>query len=158
MRPILLLALTLGLASADPGRPEVDPLLRAIDLPVAAVEARQAGYRPDEVREVIDAARRAGMSGGNAAGLLRRLTHAAPSGKAVPGLAQVARDRLDAGVRGKALVEAIDAARADALGPDALKAPRGAKAGKGARAGQGAPARRGKGAGEGRRPAAGGEE
>jgi len=126
---VLLLLVTAAAAQdTDAGRNDVkDRLLRAIRLPRTADEARQAGIPDDQVREAIDVVRGHGIDAGDAQLVLEEEVRSVKENGPIDNFGAFVRSRLDSGLRGRELAEAIRAEHA-ARGK---KAHGGSKAGPG---------------------------
>lgn len=90
---------------ADP----VAAILEALRLPALVTEARQAGVTEAAVREVLDGLRRQGLPAADAALVLREEVDAVHAGAPKDNFGGFVQRQLAAGLRGRALAEAIRA-------------------------------------------------
>jgi hypothetical protein len=91
--------------AADP----VAAILDALRLPALVTEARQAGVSEASVREVLDGLRRRGLPADEAAIVLREEVDAVNAGGPKDNFGGFVQRQLAAGLRGRALAEAIRA-------------------------------------------------
>jgi len=109
---VLRLLTLVSLLVAVPSRQVVDPwaaILEALRLPGLVTEARQAGVTESAVREVLDGLRRRGLPADEAALVLREELDAVNAGAPKDNFGGFVQRQLAAGLRGRALAEAIRA-------------------------------------------------
>ena len=106
MLRFLTLAVTL---TAPPLNQAEEPILQALLLPTLATAARQAGVADGLVREVLDALRRSGLSAQEAALVVDEEVEAVNAGAPKDNFGGFVQRQLAAGLRGRALAEAIRA-------------------------------------------------
>lgn len=87
----------------------VASILEALRLPALVTEARQAGVTEATVREVLDGLRRRGLPAADAAMVLREEVDAVNAGEPKDNFGGFVQRQLAAGLRGRALAEAIRA-------------------------------------------------
>lgn len=87
-------------------------LLRAIELPRAAQDARAAGLSESELRETLDALHLHGVTAGDARAVFVAWVRLGTASASTP-LAAIVRERLASGVRGPALADALRASTRD---------------------------------------------
>jgi hypothetical protein len=101
-------------------------ILRALRLPALATEARRAGVPEAAVRGVLDELRRRGLPADEAAQVVGVEVDAVNAGAPKDNFGGFVRRQLDAGLRGRALAEAIRAEhRAQGIGRPAGRQPQG---------------------------------
>jgi hypothetical protein len=84
-------------------------IIRALGLPALATEARQAGVSEAAVRDVLDALRGRGLPADEAALVVREEVDAVHAGAPKDNFGSFVHRQLEAGLRGRALAEAIHA-------------------------------------------------
>lgn len=87
----------------------VPPILRALRLPALVTEARRAGVADSQVRDVLDALRRRGLPAADAEAVLQEEVAAVRGGASKANFGAFVQRQLEAGLRGRALAEAIRA-------------------------------------------------
>lgn len=107
-RPLVLAALVLAVPLAQVNDP-VPTILRALTLPALATEARQAGVAEGLVRDVLDGLRRSGLAADEAALVVHEEVEAVNAGGPKDNFGGFVQQQLDAGLRGRALADAIRA-------------------------------------------------
>ena len=100
---LITLALT---TTAWAGAPE---LLSALDLPLKAHAAREAGIPKEEVSEALDAAKAKQVPAADAAAVLAEATDATKRDGTIDNFGGFVAEKLDSGLRGKELSDAIHA-------------------------------------------------
>ena len=101
-------------------------ILWALRLPALATEARRAGVPEAAVRGVLDELRRRGLPADEAAQVVGVEVDAVNAGAPKDNFGGFVRRQLDAGLRGRALAEAIRAEhRAQGIGRPAGRQPQG---------------------------------
>ena len=90
---------------ADP----VAAIVEALRLPALVTEARRAGVEESAVRDVLDGLRRRGLPADEAALVLREEVDAVNAGEPKDNFGGFVQRQLAAGLRGRALAEAIRA-------------------------------------------------
>jgi len=104
----------------------VPAILRALRLPALVTEARLAGVTDSVVREVLDGLRRRGLPADEAAMVVREEVDAVHAGAPKDNFGGFVQRQLDAGLRGRALAEAIRAEhRARGIGRPEGRPPQG---------------------------------
>jgi hypothetical protein len=100
-------------------------ILRALQLPALATEARRAGVPEAAVQGVLDELRRRGLPADEAVLVVREEVDAVQAGAPKDNFGGFVRRQLDAGLRGQALAQAIRAEhRARGIGsPAGRRAP-----------------------------------
>ena len=88
---------------------DVDHLLGVMRLPDEAREAREAGIPEKEVRQVVEEARKRGLSPEETGDILKEGGKATKENGQVEGFGEFVRERLNKGMRGKELSDAIHA-------------------------------------------------
>ena len=88
---------------------DVDHLLGVMKLPDETREAREAGIPEKEVRQVVEEARKRGLSAEETGAILREGGKATRENGCVEGFGAFVRERLDKGMRGRELSDAIHA-------------------------------------------------
>jgi hypothetical protein len=96
----------LPVAQIDVSTPAI---LRALQLPALVTEARRAGVADAVVRGVLDGLRRRGLPADEAALVIREEVDAVNAGAPKDNFGGFVQRQLDAGLRGRALAEAIRA-------------------------------------------------
>jgi hypothetical protein len=96
----------LPFAQVDDSTPAI---LRALQLPALVTEARRAGVTDALVRGVLDGLRRRGLPADEAALVVREEVDAVNAGAPKDNFGGFVQRQLDAGLRGRALAEAIRA-------------------------------------------------
>jgi len=91
---------------------EIGKLLRAIRLPEAAEEARREGVPAGDVKEVLEAARRRNVPAGDTKTIMVEEIRAVKEKGQIDGFGSFVRSKLDEGLRGRELSEAIHAEHA----------------------------------------------
>jgi hypothetical protein len=86
-----------------------DAILWALRLPALVTEARQVGVPEVVVGEVLDGLRRRGLPAGEAALVVREEVDAVKDGEPKDNFGAFVQSQLDAGLRGRALAQAIHA-------------------------------------------------
>jgi hypothetical protein len=106
-----ILALAALFAAAPPMQvgDSVPAILRALRLPALVTEARLAGVTDSVVREVLDGLRRRGLPADEAAIVVGEEVDAVHAGAPKDNFGGFVQQQLDAGLRGRALAEAIRA-------------------------------------------------
>jgi len=126
MHPILILA---GLLTAIPVLQvdqSVPSILQALRLPVLVHEARQAGAPDDAIRGLLDIFRGRGLPADEAVLVVQEELDAVRAGGPKDNFGGFVQRQLDAGFRGRALAEAIQAEhRARGIGRPAGRQPMG---------------------------------
>jgi hypothetical protein len=87
----------------------VPPILQALRLPALVTEARQAGVTEGLMRGVLDELRRRGLPADEAALVVGEEVDAVHAGAPKDNFGEFVHRQLDAGLRGRALAEAIRA-------------------------------------------------
>ena len=87
-------------------------LLRAIELPRAAQDARAAGLTESTLRETLDMLQQQGVAAADAGAVFVAWVRLGSAAASTP-LATLVRERLEAGVRGPALAEALRSSTRD---------------------------------------------
>ena len=101
-------------------------ILRALQLPALATEARRAGVPEAAVQGVLDELRRRGLPADEAALVVREEVDAVNAGAPKDNFGEFVHRQLDAGLRGQALAEAIRAEhRAQGIGRPEGRQPQG---------------------------------
>lgn len=102
----------------------VPAILRALELPAVASDARQAGVADGLVRDVLDGLRRRGLPADEAALVVRGEVDAVKAGAPADTFGAFVQHQLDQGLRGRALAEAIRAEhQARGIGRPAHRGP-----------------------------------
>lgn len=101
-----VLLAALPLAQAGDSTPTI---LQALQLPTLVTEARRAGVTDAVVRGVLDGLRRRGLPADDAARVVREEVDAVHAGAPKDNFGGFVHRQLDAGLRGRALAEAIRA-------------------------------------------------
>jgi len=97
-----------GAPLAQAGDPTfASTILEALRLPALVTEARGAGVPETAVRQVLDALRRRGVGADEAALVVREEVAAVNAGAPRDNFGAFVQAQLDAGLRGRALAEAI---------------------------------------------------
>ncbi|MEX1999802.1 MAG: hypothetical protein WD934_08950 [Gemmatimonadales bacterium] len=99
-----------GLALVLPGGQganQVPTIIRALELPSLASAARDAGVPPVQVESVLAGLHQRGLPAGEAALILRQEVDALAAGSARGRFGTFVQVHLEAGLRGRALAEAI---------------------------------------------------
>jgi len=106
-------------------------ILEALRLPALVTEARRAGVTETAVRDVLDGLRRRGLPADEAALVLREEVDAVNAGEPKDNFGGFVQQQLAAGLRGRALAEAIRAEhRARGIGHPEGRQPQGRDAAK----------------------------
>jgi hypothetical protein len=84
-------------------------MLRALLLPALATEARRAGVADTQVRGMLDALKRRGVPAADAAAVVEEEVAAVRAGAPKENFGAFVQGRLAAGLRGRALADAIRA-------------------------------------------------
>jgi hypothetical protein len=101
-------------------------ILQALQLPALATEARRAGVPEAAVQSVLDGLRRRGLPADQAALVVREEVDAVHAGAPKDNFGGFVQRQLDAGLRGRALAEAIRAEhRARGIGRPEGRGPEG---------------------------------
>ncbi|MCG6954946.1 MAG: hypothetical protein LJF04_03065 [Gemmatimonadetes bacterium] len=103
---LLLFFVAAPVAQVDDATPA---MLWAIRLPALVTEARQAGVTETVVREVLDGLRGRGLTADEAAMVVSEEIDAVKAGEPKDNFGGFVRQQLDAGLRGRALAQAIRA-------------------------------------------------
>jgi len=109
MQRFLALAAILAAAPLAQVGDAMPAILRALQLPALMTEARRAGVTETVVRDVLDGLRRRGQPADQAALVLREEVDAVKAGAPKDNFGAFVHRQLDAGLRGRALAEAIRA-------------------------------------------------
>jgi hypothetical protein len=109
MHRLLALAALLAVAPLAQLGDAMPALLRALQLPALVTEARRAGVSETAVQEVLDGLRRRGLPADEAALVIGEEVDAVHAGAPPDNFGAFVHRQLDAGLRGRALAEAIRA-------------------------------------------------
>jgi len=125
LRFLTLASLVVAAPFAQVGDP-VAAIVEALRLPALVTEARRAGVTEAAVREVLDGLRRRGLPAAEAALVLREEVDAVNAGEPKDNFGGFVQRQLAAGLRGRALAEAIRAEhRARGIGRPEGRQPQG---------------------------------
>lgn len=91
---------------------EKERILRAIELPQAAEQAREEGVPPEQVKDVLEAARRRKLPAGETEAIMTEETKAVRDKGQIDDFGSFVKSKLDEGLRGRELSEAIRAEHA----------------------------------------------
>lgn len=112
-RPIHRFLILAALFAAAPAAAQVDDsmpaILRALRLPALGTEARRAGVADSQVRGLLDALRGRGLPAADAEAVLQEEVAAVRAGGPKANFGAFVQRQLEAGLRGRALAEAIRA-------------------------------------------------
>jgi hypothetical protein len=109
MQRILALAALFAAAPMVQVEDAMPAILGALRLPEVVTEARRAGVADSAVRAVLDGLRRRGLPADEAALVVREEVDAVHAGAPKDNFGEFVHRQLDAGLRGRALAEAIRA-------------------------------------------------
>lgn len=108
----LLLLAPLGAAAQEPSRGVIDSVLRVLRLPRTTTEARTKGVPDSQVGGILDVLRRSKVPAGDAQEILEAEAEAKEAGRPAGNLGAFVQAQHQAGLRGRALAEAIHAEQA----------------------------------------------
>ena len=112
MRNVTLLTMLFLLPAPLAAQSVLDQIRDALRLPAIAADARQSGVPDAQVSDVLDQIRRRRLPAGDASRVLDEELRAVREGGPVDNFGAFVQTQLDAGLRGRALAEAIRAEHA----------------------------------------------
>lgn len=107
MRNVTLLTILLALPAPLAAQSVLDQIRDALRLPAVAADARQSGVPDSQVSGVLDKIRRRQLPAGDASRVLDEELRAVREGGPTDNFGAFVQTQLDAGLRGRALAEAI---------------------------------------------------
>ena len=102
-------ALFLAPPAAAQDADSVPPIVRAVHLPVLVTDARRAGVADAQVRGLLDTLRRRRIPAADAEPVVREEVEAVHAGAPKDNFGAFVHQQLEAGLRGRALADAIHA-------------------------------------------------